>query len=110
MIQTQSIRHDEPQLFTKSDILSGARAAFYPYLVIQDVQAPGGETSTRITQVRDMPDLLAFPDDAVVLWLWNGRSRSDYFRCAVGDIRANRDLIAPSAILPVDDVQAGPML
>src|SRR4051794_4860568 len=105
MIQTHSIRHDEPQLFTKSAILGGARALHYPYLVVE-IRPDGGDPAipiAHITQVRDIPDLLAYADDAIILWLWSGRERSDFFRCTVGEFRANRDLISPQGILPVDE-------
>lgn len=91
-IITHGIRHDEPHLFERSEVLSGRDAMQRPYLVIVDASIMGeswnSANSAVVTQVRDIADLLEYPDAAVVLWTWPGKDRSDYFRFTVGEFRA----------------------
>lgn len=89
-IITHSIRHDDPHLFERSEVLSGRLAMDRPYLVMAEIPTADGP-SFHITQVRDIVDLLEYPDVAIVLWQWPGTARSDFFRFTVGEFRAARD-------------------
>lgn len=112
-IETQGIRHDDPHLFDRPTVLLGVNAMHYPYLVVETVGphdyvnistgAPerGPETPiVRLVQVREIAVLLQYPDDTVVLWIWAGQHRSDYFRFTVGEFRAARTVRRANEGLP----------
>lgn len=85
-IHTVGIRHgDEPRFWQKSPVLRNANAAHFPYIVMWEA-GPGIDT-VNVTTVRNVVDLLQYPDDAMVLWQWQGAERSDFFRFTVGDFR-----------------------
>lgn len=112
MIQTHSIRHGEAQLFARSDVLTGKSALHHPYLVLQQARVGDGPEDfvTHITQVRDIVDLIALPDDTVVIWQWEGKQRSDFFTFTIAEFRAFRSTMgqgAPVAPEPASDLFHG---
>jgi hypothetical protein len=84
MLSIATTARPAPTKFFQQPGLLTTPQVHHPFLVLD----PQGDTQLQVVVETYAPNLLRYPDATMVLAIWPGKSRSDYFGFTVAEIRA----------------------
>ena len=76
------VREPKKELFELSNIMEEGEKNHHPYIVFD------GSRCIIESDIREV--IKKYPNETVVLWQWEGKWSSDFFKVTVGDLAAHK--------------------